>query len=214
MKRNITAALFAFLVAGIASAQTWEVSIGPTYTRIRSSLLGSVSAYDKQDDDTTLKAKAGLVARFTLNTPGYYGHEFNYGIFRADLTTKDRPEEDNASLVNTYSDRIKVHVMGYNFLLYMMPKGERWRPYLTGGVQMHRYGEPKLYVWDAGKSSNFGANYGAGIKFKLFEHALIRADFRHYLGGQPYSLEYADETKFSGGILQQYEGSIGLSISF
>ncbi len=214
MTRNTFAALLAFLISGIAFAQTWEVSVGPTYTRIGGQLLGSVSTNDKQDDDTKLKAKAGVGVRVTLNTPGYYGHEFSYSIHRADLTTKDRPDENNTNLVNEYSDRIKIHTVGYNFLIYMMPKGERWRPYLTGGVQMNQYGEPAIYIWDAGKSRNFGGNYGGGIKLKLFEHVLFRADFRHCLGGKPYDLEYADETKFSGGILQQLEGSIGLSIGF
>jgi hypothetical protein len=43
---------------------------------------------------------------------------------------------------------------------------------------------------------------------------MIRADFRHYFSGTPYGLPFKDEAKFSGGILQQLQGSAGLSIEF
>jgi hypothetical protein len=214
MKKTSNVLMFALLASGIVRAQTWEISAGPSYTRFGGQLLGSISLQNKEDDDTKLKGKYGYGARITVNTPGYYGHEFSYFLNYADLTAKVRNDEKNPDLVVQRQDRIRVQEAAYNFLLYMMPKGERWRPYLTGGIQFHQYGAPNFEEWAQGNSRNYGANYGGGIKIKLFEHALIRADIRHYLGGKPYDLTFKDETKFSGGILQQFEGSLGLSIGF
>lgn len=214
MKKLSTLLLFAPAACGILRAQTWEISVGPSYTRFGGQLLGSISEQNRQDDDTKLKGKYGYGARITINTPGYYGHEFSYFLNYADLTAKFRPDEKNPSLVEQRQDRVRIQEAAYNFLLYMMPKGERWRPYLTGGLQFHDYGAPKFAEWDRAGSRNYGANYGGGIKIKLFEHALIRADIRHYLGGKPYDLPFKDETKFSGGLLQQFEGALGLSIGF
>jgi hypothetical protein len=214
MKRIVTVVLFSLLISGVAGAQTWEVGAGGAYTRIGKKNLGSIADQNVQDDDTKLKAKYGYGARFTINTPGYYGHEIGYFLNYADLTTKTRPDAKAPDFVLLRQDRIRIQELSYNFLLYMMPKGERWRPFITGGAQMHRYGEPRIAEWTYGNSRNFGANYGGGIKIRLFPHALIRADFRHFFGGTPYGLKFKDETKLSGGILQQLEGSVGLSIGF
>jgi len=213
-RRTVTGALFALLTAGAAGAQTFEVSAGAAYTRFGGQLLGSIADQNKKDDDTKLKGKYGYGARFTVNTPGYYGHELGYFLTYADLTTNIRPDTKAPDFVIVRRDRIRVQQAAYNFLLYMMPKGERWRPFITGGVQLNQYSEPRIEEWTTGSARTYGANYGAGIKIRLFPHALFRADFRHVLGGKPYDLPYQNETQFSGGILQQLQGSIGLSIGF
>ena len=214
MKRTVTVILFSLLISGVAGAQTWEVGVGGAYTRIGQKNLGSIADQNVQDDDTKLKSRYGYGARFTINTPGYYGHEIGYFLNYADLTAKTRPDTKAPDFVVLRRDRIRIQELSYNFLLYMMPKGERWRPFITGGAQMHRYGEPRIEEWGYGNSRNFGANYGAGIKIRLFRHALFRGDFRHFFGGAPYGLKFKDEAQFSGGILQQLGGSAGLSIEF
>jgi hypothetical protein len=214
MKRIVTVILFSLLISGVAGAQTWEVGVGGAYTRIGQKNLGSIADQNVQDDDTKLKSKYGYGARFTINTPGYYGHEIGYFLNYADLTARTRPDAKAPDFVLLRRDRIRIQELSYNFLLYMMPKGERWRPFITGGAQMHRYGEPSIEEWGYGGSRNFGANYGGGIKIRLFPHALFRGDFRHFFGGAPYGLKFKDEAQFSGGILQQLGGSVGLSIEF
>ncbi|MEK7754125.1 MAG: hypothetical protein AAB654_19530, partial [Acidobacteriota bacterium] len=74
MKRTVTVVLFSLLISGVAGAQTWEVGAGGSYTRIGQKNLGSIADQNVQDDDTKLKGKYGYGARFTINTPGYYGH--------------------------------------------------------------------------------------------------------------------------------------------
>jgi hypothetical protein len=214
MKRIVTVVLFSLLISGVAGAQTWEVGAGGSYTRIGQKNLGSIALQNVQDDDTKLKGKYGYGVRFTANSRGYYGHEIGYFLNFADLTTKTRPDTKAPDFVLLRQDRIRIQELSYNFLIYMMPKGERWRPFITGGAQMQRYSEPHIEEWGNGNSRNFGANYGGGIKIRLFPHALFRADFRHYFSGTPYGLKFKDQAKFSGGILQQLQGSVGFSIGF
>lgn len=200
-------------LSGAAGAQTWEVGVGGSYTRFGGQNLGSIATQEKQDDDTKLKGRHGFGGRVTLNTRGYYGHEFGYFISYADLSTKIRPDTKNPDFVELRKDRIRIQQASYNFLIYMMPRDERWRPYVTGGLQMHQYGEPHFAEWMQGSSRNYGGNYGAGIKIRLFPHALLRADFRHVIGGKPYDLQFKDD-KLSGGLLQQLQGTVGFSIGF
>jgi hypothetical protein len=212
--RSVAVAALSVLISGLAAAQTWEVGVGGSFIRFGGQLLGSASTQNKEDDDTKLKGRPGYGARVTLNTRGYYGHEISYFWHYADLSAKFRPDEKDPTAVLLRQDRIRVEEAAYNFLMYMMPRGERWRPYITGGLQMARYGAPHFEEWTQGSTRNYGANYGGGIKIRLFSRALFRADFRHCLGGKPYDLQYKDENKFPGGVLQQVQGSLGISVGF
>jgi hypothetical protein len=212
--RSVTFAVLSVLISSVAAAQTYEVGVGGSYARFGKQLLGSIALQNKEDDDTKLKGRIGYGARVTLNTRGYYGHEFGFFLNNADLSTKIRPDDKNPDTVVLRHARIRIQEVSYNFLMYMMPRGERFRPYITGGAQMSKYPEPRIAEWSVTGTRNYGANYGGGIKIRLFPHALFRADFRHCFGGKPYDLQYKDETQFSGGILQQLQGSVGISIGF
>jgi hypothetical protein len=214
MKRSVRIALFAFWISGVAAAQTYEVGVGGSYTLFGNQLLGSISTQNKEDDDTKLKGRIGYGARLTLNTRGYWGHEFAFFLNNADVSAKIRPDEKNPSTVVLRRSRVRIQETSYNFLMYMMPRGERLRPFITCGAQMFKYPEPRIEEWPTGGTRNYGANYGGGIKIRLFPHALFRADFRHYFGGKPYDLQFKDDTQFSGGIMQQFQGSLGISIGF
>jgi len=191
-------------------AQTYEVSIQAVVPRFRGE-LGSLVTGDERDNDTRLIGRNGFGARLTVNTRGYYGHEFSYFDMRAIFSTQVIPQGATVRVLK--EDKVKVRLGAYNFLLYMMPRGERWRPYLTGGLQAHEYGAPNITEFTTGRSRNYGANYGAGIKVRLFPNVLLRADFRHYFGGRPYDLTFEDQTRF-GGIYKSLEGSAGIVIGF
>jgi hypothetical protein len=212
--RSVTFAVLSFLISGVAAAQTYEVGVGGSYTRFGKQLLGSIALQNTQDDDTKLKGRIGYGARVTLNTRGYYGHEIAFFLNDADLSTKIRPDTANPDTVVLRQARIRIQEVSYNFLIYMMPRGERFRPYITGGAQMSKYPEPRIEEWSVTGTRNYGGNYGGGIKIRLFPHALFRADFRHCFGGKPYDLQSKDPSTFSGGILQQFQGSVGISIGF
>jgi hypothetical protein len=114
-----------------------------------------------------------------------------------------------------------VHQLSYNFMMYMMPSGEFWRPYITVGAQYFQYNRPDIPEWTNQRTRNFGINYGGGIKFNVAKHLLLRADFKHYIGGKPYDLRFDETTSVtgvpssnSGGTIGQFEGAVGIGITF
>lgn len=199
------------LGAGIAAAQTYEVSVSAALTKISSAKLGSVDQSGGKDDDSRLKGGEGAGIRLTYNTKGYYGHEGGLVYSRALFRTRTQPE--GAAARGTYEDKVAVKQYFYNFLMYMMPNGERWRPYITVGGQMVQYGEPSVPNWPGGGDRTYGANYGGGIKLRIFKGLLFRIDARDYIHGKPYDLSYEDITR-SGGLFRQQEYSAGFVIGF
>jgi hypothetical protein len=214
MKKLVCFAFIAILMPAAARAQRWEFSVLGAYPRWGKALLGSLDPTDPQDNDTSIKGEYAYGARITLNTRGYYGHEISYLFQRAKFTTHFRTTTDDTTVDTLLRDRITIQQAAYNFLIYFMPAGERWRPFITGGMQANRFGAPTFAEWPGGGSTNWGANYGAGLKVKLFQHALVRLDFRDYLNGKPYvQLEFAD-VKNATGIIHMLQGSAGVSITF
>ncbi len=203
------------LCAGAAAVrgQLLEFSVSAVYPRLSSTPLGSISELSPRDTDTRIKGQAGLGARITWNTPGYYGHEGSYVYNRATLSTILRKVEAGSTVTVERSGRIAIQQASYNFLIYFMPAGERWRPFITGGAQLHQYGRPGFSEWREGGSRTYGVNYGGGLKVKLFNHGLFRMDFREYFVGMPYDLRFADEGR-SGGRFRQKEISLGLAVTF
>ncbi|MBL8231480.1 MAG: outer membrane beta-barrel protein [Bryobacterales bacterium] len=202
------------LLANLALAQKYEVSPLVSYPRWGREGLGSLNDTNNKDTDTQIRGRLGYGIRLTLNTPGYYGHEIGYilndATFRTDIVTT----EGRTTRTTRYEDKVKVQQAFYNFLLYMMPAGERIRPFIAVGAQLYQYGAPRILNFDVGQTRNYGANYGAGVKFKLIEHLNVRMDFRHYIGGKPYDLKFANERAAGGGLINQFEGSMGFSITF
>jgi hypothetical protein len=214
MKALVCASLFSLLATPMAKSQTWEVSAFAAYPRIASKPLGSLNdTANAQDTDTTLKGQRGYGGRLTYNTRGYYGHELEYQQNQAWFRTLIRTTEGRVTVTTRKEDRIKIRQLSYNFLIYFMPKGERWRPFMTGGAQGAIYQAPRIPEFTFGSYRTYGANYGAGLKVKLFEHALVRIDFRHHIGGKPYDLTFA-EFGSGGGFFGTMTGSAGISIGF
>ncbi len=210
MRTLLSAGLFVLLVSGAAWAQPYEISVSAGIPRWGGAALGSSSPESPKDDDTKIKGEIGYGARITLNSKGYYGHEFGYIRNRATLEAKLRTEKGGEVVKQ---DRINTWQAFYNFVIYFMPRGERWRPFMTGGLGMHRYGNPSFVEWTGDSTRNYGFNYGGGLKIKLFNHALLRLDVRDHIGGKPFDLQFKDN-QFSGGLMHQLETSGGISITF
>lgn len=218
MKKLVWSVLLSVLIQGAAQAQRWELSVFGAYPRWGRSLLGSLSD-TPVDTDTRLKGDYTYGARVTWNSKGYYGQELGYSIQRMTFRTNYTTTTDTVTTTQLLEDRIKVQQAFYNVLVYFMPAGERWRPFVTGGAQAYRFGAPRFAQWPGGGSKNYGFNYGGGIKLKLFPHTLMRLDVRDYIGGKPYDvqLQFAQPTTgFSnaGGHIHLLEGSVGFGITF
>lgn len=211
MKKISCIGLFLLATAASAPGQTFEVSPIYGWARMGKKPLGSSSVESKKDDDTSLRNGTSYGIRLTYNTRGYYGHELSYVQSRVGLRVKIQPTSD--AVKQTFEDKVKVHQAAYNFLIYFMPKNERWRPYMTGGVEAQEYSRPSVEGWTGFSTRNYGFNYGGGIKIKLFKHALARLDVRESISGKPYNLTFADLTVGSG-ILRQQQAAFGLGFTF
>ncbi len=211
MQKLSCLALLVWVLAGCAWGQTYEVTVGGGLARMSKAPLGSVSADDPIDDDTVLRNGYSYGVRLTYNPYVYYGHEVGYRYTRAGLRTRI---PDANGVRTTFEDKVAVHQAFYNFLIYFMPKGERWRPFITGGAQAYNFGKPHhIAGWTGEAGRNYGVNYGAGLKLKLFNHALVRIDLRDYITTKPYNLTPKDPMSFSGWERHQ-EASVGIGIGF
>jgi hypothetical protein len=200
------------LCSGSVLAQKYEFAPTFGYMRPNRSLLGSLpDNTDQKDDDTRLKIGPAFGGRVTWNTKGYYGFE---GMFlRNRPVISARISRSGATAVRR-EDRINVDYIAFNPICYFMPAGERWRPFITAGLQTQKYGEPNILEWTEGSMRTYGGNFGGGIKVMLMKNALFRLDVRDYLGGKPYDLKYQDDRRFGGGILHTIEATVGISIAF
>jgi hypothetical protein len=208
----IAVALF-FALFESAFAQKWEVSGGAGFFRPSRAKLGSLN--DKaQDDDTVLKAGAGFGGRVTYNPWSYYGFEIFYAQSKPTFQTKIRTGSGRNLRETMKSEKVVTQQAAVNFLIYFMPVREKWRPFITGGINAHRWGVPKsIEEFTHAAFRNYGANYGGGIKFHLLPHSVIRLDVRDYFSGKPYDLKFADD-KLGGGILRQFEASASIGFTF
>jgi hypothetical protein len=214
----VPCALLALVVSLPAFAQRYEV--GPYFsldhpTRVP---LGTVRATGGSSNDTQFRNGKGVGLRFTLNTKGYYGHEITYARSQVNLQSNVDEilidDDNNISLGNPVvrHEKIKQSRLGYNFLMYMMPAGEKWRPYITVGVATINHSSPLFLEWTGGASRNYGANWGGGIKLFPHKNFLVRFDARHYWMGRPYTLNYP--TSAVPGNVNQLEFSGGVSFAF
>ena len=214
MKTNITLAVV-LLCAATASAQTFEISASGGYNYIWRNTLGSLNAEDPKKEDSRLKPGAAFGARLTYNTKGYYGHEIT--ILQTNAKFRSNVEQASGEIVEE-TGKARVTLASYNFLIYMMPNREKWRPYITGGIHGVQFGAPRIPSWPGGGARSYGGNFGGGIKLFPHKNFFFRVDIRDYITGKPYDLTYPDplpgEGIQSGGIMHMIEGTVGVGITF
>jgi len=211
MNRLCYLTLLSFFALAPAGGQTLEISPVAGWTRISKAPLGYASAVEGFDDDTTFRNGYSYGVRITLNTPRYYGHELTYLQTDAKVRTVLQETEDDPR--ETKVGRVLNHQLSYNFLVYWMPKNERFRPFMTVGLEGRRSGDPHIDGWPSRPTYNYGFNYGGGIKIRLFSHALVRLDLRDNFTGKPYGLQFVD-IRAAGGLVRQQQASVGIGITF
>lgn len=215
MKTHITLAL-ALLCASALSAQTFEISAFGGYNRVSQSGLGSLNFETLKKEDSNFKPGPLFGGRFTWNTKGYYGHELT--ILQSNTKFRSNVEQEDGSF-QEQQGKARTYLASYNFLIYMMPNREKWRPYITGGITGAQFAAPKIPAWIGGGARSYGANYGGGIKLFPHQNFFVRLDFRHYITGKPYDLSFPEPTAAgqgidTGGLLHSLEGSFGIGITF
>lgn len=216
MRKLVCGVFLGILIHGAAQAQSFEVSVFGGIPRFSHPVLGSLSETPVDTDTTLERGKYTYGARITVNSRGYYGHELSYSIQNMTLRTTDTVTDADGNLISTvFQDKVKLQLFSYNFLIYFMPRGERWRPFVTGGAQVYKWGAPHFDVWPGGGYRNLGLNFGGGLKIKLLPHTLARLDVREYIGGRPYvrQLQLSSNTP-SSGFTHLLEASAGFGLTF
>ena len=196
---------------GSAWAQTFEVSVVRGWARISKAPLGSNNTDTPIDNETQFRNGSSTGIRLTLNMGGYYGHELSFLHTRAGIRTSIL--QADGTTMTPVDSHVNIEQAFYNFLIYMMPKRERWRPYITGGVQAFKYGNPRIDGWNGVAGKNYGFNYGAGIKLKVYKNLLVRLDARDYVSGRPYKLAFS-ALSLESKLIRQQEASFGLDFGF
>ncbi len=188
------------------------------YTRLKNVNLGTFdpSVTDAASDDIQLRAtKITEGVRFTANLWNYYGMEVGYGIGSATVNTRYRYQDQNLNnVVVLGEDKIRVTQSAVNMLAYFMPRTRRWRPFATVGINRANFAEPNVPGWTNGSSTNYGFNWGGGIKLSLAKHAIVRLDVRQNFIGSPWTPVYPGTGLNFGGMMHYWEAGVGLSGSF
>ncbi|MDX2267999.1 MAG: outer membrane beta-barrel protein [Bryobacter sp.] len=163
--------------------QFFELGAHAGAHRISPNKIGSAVGETSGNNFDTLLGNGWLFGfRMTVNQGSFFGHEFGYTYNRTQLTF--RPVV--AGLGTESSQGMAIHRSGYNFMLYATPEGTKIRPFVTGGGQFSNFVPPGASVSQGGGENKFGVNYGAGVKFRLSDRYLIRADLRQYIQGRPF----------------------------
>jgi len=191
----------------MAFSQGFEASFsgGESYVNTKSANLGTYSP-DPNSGTYTLHDGFRIALRMTLNQGRFFGHEFGYAYTHTSL---DVPQSAlNGGLITLPGSAQTVANIGlpahqgfYDFLVYAIPEGKRFRPFGCGGVQFTSFHPEGSY----GSETKYGINYGGGFKIKVLENWGLRFDLRQYNMSKPFNLPNAS------GRLLLYEFSVGLS---
>lgn len=200
------AAVLAF--ASFASAQTWEVAPTFSFERMSRQGLGTLSVTNAKKDDIKFKDGYSVGGRITWNHWNYYGMEVGYALNKPQINGLITPDSGTAV---RRDQRVTVHQGSFSMIGYMMPKLERWRPYLIGGGQLFVYKKPNWPEYQDAGTRNYGGHFGAGMKLKIVNHANMRLEVRDWIGGKPYKFDLKSD---SGTRLHQLEASVGFGITF
>jgi opacity protein-like surface antigen len=189
MNRLIVTLLFSFVTC--ASAQLFEIGAHGGVSRLNGKEIGAlsdgVSSFPVELDDGW---RFGF--RMTINNLNRFGHEGFYAYNRSKLLIGG---VDNGGMA--------IHQGGYNFLIYATREGSVVRPFITGGGHFSNFVPPGTSATQGGGDTNFGYNFGAGIKARVKPNWGFRVDFRHYTTGKPFDLPQAS------GSIRQIEVSVG-----
>jgi hypothetical protein len=212
MRHLLCFVVLALGVCASAGGQTVEVSILRAWARMSKTPLGSSSPSSPDDHDTTFRNGYSNGLRLTWNPHRYFGYELGY--LQTHVTLRAKIQASKSAPKETYDRKVTLHQAFFDFLVYWMPKNERWRPYVVMGAQAQQSPNPHdIPDWTGTATRNYGFHYGMGLKLKLFSHAELRLDGRDSWTGKPYDLSFVDMTQ-AGGYVRQQEASVGIGFTF
>jgi hypothetical protein len=203
----------------LCQAQVFEFGVTGGHTTLKNLDLGVVDSgtlKEANDDIQLIGDKYYKGARFTANLWNYYGVEAEYIRTSALLKTRYYVDPGDGTPILLYpgEDKINVNEVSVNFVSYFMPRTRRWRPFATIGLGRTTFGQPKIPYWTRGSATNYGFNWGGGLKVTPFKHAVIRLDVRQYMNGKPWDPIYNSSDRSAGGSMRHWEVGLGVSTTF
>jgi len=186
MKQFWTVSLLFAASAVFANAQVAEFGVGGGSTTLSDKNLGAGYALDDGWN---------IAFRLTINNWTYFGEEFGYNYNHTHLLLNGQDQGGMA-----------VHQGFFDFLGYAIPEGKRIRPFATGGVHFSNFVPPGSSATYGQGNTQFGLNYGGGLKVRIGDRWMVRADFRQYWQGKPFG----DSLPVSGK-LKMNQISVGFS---
>jgi opacity protein-like surface antigen len=145
-----------------------------------------------------------LALRGTLNYESWFGHEVGLSYTRHDLSF----DVGGPALRQEGIGRSAWQGF-YDFLAYVVEdEAAMVRPYGAVGAGLASFRARDRIGLEEEGSTEFAFNYGAGVKVRVGERALVRFDFREYLSPKPLDLARQE------GWLRQREISVGFGYRF
>ncbi len=199
MRKCFLAVVVCAFSATMAFGQSAEISVSGGVSRFGGKTLAQAS--DTDTTPLTLTNGFRLAIRFTWNQGKFFSHEIGYGYARSHIHYQSNPVQDVSPL--------SMHQGLYDFLVNVTPEGSKVRPFACGGAQFTSFFLPGSSNYYGNQITQFGVNYGGGIKFRLTSVWGVRFDIRQYAMGKP-DFGFAAPS----GWMRQTEVTGGFSFNF
>jgi hypothetical protein len=209
VKLKLTAGLW---IAGVCLAQNWEIGGGVGYSWYHNGSITSSAGTATAGIRNRILATAVI----TENLYEHFSGEIRY-------VYNDGPTFLQSSGVSG-DIRAQSHSFSYDMLAHLNPRESRIRPYLAGGVGARYYEttgrapipQPVPHIAALVPTTQWKAlfNFGGGVKIRVTEHIIFRADLRDYLTPFPDRLFLPVANATTHGILQQITPMFGVSAGF
>jgi len=201
-----------FLAAGAAFGQPYEIGADIGYGIYRDGTI-----YAPGGD-----ARAGIRNRFAA---GAVIGEDLFEHFSGEIRYQYQDGHPFLSSGSVSKDiQGQSHTFSYDFLFHIMPRASRIRPFFAAGAGAKYYETvgpapepqplPAIATLNALNQWKFAPSFGGGVKIRLQEHVLVRADFRDYLTAFPKREIAPAMGGTARGIFEQFTPMFGVSYVF
>ena len=199
-------------VSAAALAQTWEIGGAGVYSAYRDLTVtnGSASATAGFQPD------AGFSLAFGEQLYGRVSGELRYSLLLNNLKVSNSSQEvtrDGHS-----------HALHYDLLVFMTSKESAIRPFLAGGAGIKIFSGTGVETAAQPLNQFVSLTHtyqtrplvsaGGGLKFRLSQHLVFRADFRDYISPIPRQVITPGPGTRMKGLLHDFIGMGGISYVF
>ncbi len=206
-------ALTGLLAAGVACAQEWEV--------------GAIGGYGYAPHLTVNKGSASAETGIgSGGVVGVFAGEDMYKFWSGEVRYLYRFDDLKLSSGNVTTPNFgaHTHIVTADFLGHFRPKGSTFRPFIAFG------GGAKVMVGSGIESAgqplgSFAAltathetlpvgDVGGGVKIDLHKNLRLRVEMRDYISPAPNKVIAPAPGASMGGVLNDFQGMVGLSLTW